>query len=41
MYGEHVTFCKTWDEVLIELKKNNGDRAKVSLFPYGSIQYCE
>jgi nickel-dependent lactate racemase len=41
MYGEHVTFCKTWDEVIAELKKNHGDTAKVSLFPYGSVQYCE
>ena len=41
MYGEHATFCKTWDAVIAELKKNHGDTAKVSVFPYGSVQYCE
>lgn len=41
MYGEHATFCKTWDEVLAELQRIHGKQARVSVFPYGSIQYCE
>ncbi|MBS12261.1 MAG: hypothetical protein CME19_11745 [Gemmatimonadetes bacterium] len=41
MYGEHATFCKTWEDVLAELHKQHGDDSKVAVFPYGSIQYCE
>ena len=39
LYGEHVTFCKTWDAVLAQLRQNHDDDTHVAVFTAGAIQY--
>ena len=39
LFGEGVTFCKTWPEGLRILERKHGASAKVCVFPCGAIQY--
>jgi nickel-dependent lactate racemase len=36
--GENVVWCKSWEQILNELKKSHGKGAKVAVFPTASIQ---
>jgi hypothetical protein len=38
-HGEGFVFCKTWPEVLEELKAKHGDDTKAVVFPCGALQY--
>lgn len=38
LFGEDVSFCKTWPEVLAELSKFHGAGSKVAVFKAGALQ---
>ncbi|NKB67228.1 MAG: DUF2088 domain-containing protein [Candidatus Latescibacteria bacterium] len=38
LFGEDTIFCKTWPEVIAQLKKYHGDGARVDVFTAGAIQ---
>ena len=38
LFGEDVIFCKTWVEVLVELKKHHGAKSKLAVFKAGALQ---
>jgi nickel-dependent lactate racemase len=39
LFGEHAVGCRTWDEVLATLSAHHGPGTRVSVFPYGALQY--
>jgi nickel-dependent lactate racemase len=39
LYGDTVTFCREWDQVLGVLKDKHGSEARVGVLPYGALQY--
>ena len=38
LFGESVIFCKTWAEVLDQLRRFHGDGARAAVFPAGALQ---
>ncbi|MCD6519695.1 MAG: DUF2088 domain-containing protein [Anaerolineae bacterium] len=39
IWGKEAIFCKTWPEVIEQLRQYHGDAPRVGVFPYGAIQY--
>ncbi len=40
MFGPQAVFCKTWPEVIAELHRRHGNRARVCVFPCGAMQHA-